>query len=115
MPKVKFALAVATLIASSILSAPATHSQSTRPDSEKQRLHDIYKQFIEIQSGYNSGSTTPVAEAAASRLKAAGFPDSDIHVGGAIDKKANLVVRYHGIGAQNKADPPARPHRCRRS
>jgi len=102
MPKVKFALAVATLIASSILSAPATHSQSTRPDSEKQRLHDIYKQFIEIQSGYNTGSTTPVAEAAASRLKAAGFPDSDIHVGGAIDKKANLVVRYHGIGAQNK-------------
>jgi len=102
MPKVKFALAVATLIASSILSAPATHSQSTRPDSEKQRLHDIYNQFIEIQSGYNSGSTTPVAEAAASRLKAAGFPDSDIHVGGAIDKKANLVVRYHGIGAQNK-------------
>jgi acetylornithine deacetylase/succinyl-diaminopimelate desuccinylase-like protein len=102
MPKVKFAFAVATLIASSILSAPATHSQSTRPDSEKQRLHDIYKQFIEIQSGYNTGSTTPVAEAAASRLKAAGFPDSDIHVGGAIDKKANLVVRYHGIGAQNK-------------
>jgi acetylornithine deacetylase/succinyl-diaminopimelate desuccinylase-like protein len=101
MPKTKFALAVATLIASSILSAPA-HSQSTRPDSEKQRAHDIYKQFIEIQSGYNTGSTTPVAEAAASRLKAAGFPDSDIHVGGAIDKKANLVVRYHGTGAQNK-------------
>ncbi len=102
MPKIKFALAVATLIASSILSAPATHSQSTRPDSEKRRAHDIYKQFIEIQSGYNTGSTTPVTEAAAARLKAAGFPDSDIHVGGAIDKKANLVVRYHGTGAQNK-------------
>ena len=31
--------------------------------------HDIYKQFIEIQSGYSTGSTTPIAEAAAARLK----------------------------------------------
>jgi acetylornithine deacetylase/succinyl-diaminopimelate desuccinylase-like protein len=71
-----------------------------RPDAEKQLAHDIYKEFIEIQSGFTTGSTTPVAEAAATRLKAAGFPDSDIFVGGAIPKKANLVVRYHGTGAR---------------
>jgi acetylornithine deacetylase/succinyl-diaminopimelate desuccinylase-like protein len=79
--------------------ATALHAQSTRPESEKQLAHDIYKQFIEIRSGYSTGETTPVAEAAAARLKGAGFPDSDIFVGGAIPKKANLVVRYHGTGA----------------
>jgi acetylornithine deacetylase/succinyl-diaminopimelate desuccinylase-like protein len=75
-------------------------AQTTRPDPEKQLAHDIYKQFIEIQSGYTTGATTPVAEAAAARLQAAGFPDSDIFVGGAIPKKGNLVVRYHGTGAR---------------
>jgi acetylornithine deacetylase/succinyl-diaminopimelate desuccinylase-like protein len=47
-----------------------------------------------------TGATTPVAEAAAARLRAAGFAESDIFVGGASPKKANLVVRYHGTGAR---------------
>ncbi len=79
--------------------SPSANAQTTRPDTEKQLAQDIYKQFIEIQSGFTTGSTTPVAEAAAAHLKAAGFPDSDIFVGGAIPKKANLVVRYRGTGA----------------
>ena len=61
---------------------------------------EIYKQFIEIQSGFTTGATTPVAEAVAARLRAAGFPDSDIFLGGAIPEKSNLVVRYHGTGAR---------------
>lgn len=79
--------------------AALANAQTTRPDAEKQLAHDIYKQFIEVQSGFTTGATTPVAEAAAARLKAAGFLDSDIFVGGAIPKKANLVVRYRGTGA----------------
>ena len=70
------------------------------PPEEQQLARDIYKQMIEIKSGFTTGSTTPVAEAAAARLRAAGFPESDIFVGGAIPKKANLVVRYHGTGAR---------------
>jgi acetylornithine deacetylase/succinyl-diaminopimelate desuccinylase-like protein len=73
-------------------------SQTLRPDSEKQLARDIYKQFVEIQSGFTTGSTTPVAEAAAARLKAAGFSDRDIFVGGASPKKYNIVVRYRGSG-----------------
>src|SRR5271167_3452319 len=80
--------------------AASLSAQTTRPDFEKQLAHDIYKQFIEIQSGFTTGATTPVVEAVAARLKAAGFPASDIFVGGAIPKKANLVVRYHGSGAK---------------
>jgi acetylornithine deacetylase/succinyl-diaminopimelate desuccinylase-like protein len=75
-------------------------AQTMRPEPEKKLAHDIYKEFIEIQSGFTTGATTPVAEAAAARLKAGGFSDSDIFVGGAIPKKANLVVRYRGTGAR---------------
>lgn len=70
------------------------------PAVDQQLAHDIYKQFIEIKSGYTTGATTPVAEAAAARLKEAGFPDSDIFLGGVIPAKGNIVVRYHGTGAR---------------
>jgi acetylornithine deacetylase/succinyl-diaminopimelate desuccinylase-like protein len=69
------------------------------PDADRQLAREIYKEMVEIRSGYTTGSTTPVAEAVAARLRAAGFPDSDIFVGGASPKKANLVVRYHAGGA----------------
>ena len=73
-------------------------SAAVPPDSDRQLALEIYKQMIEIRSGYTTGSTTPVAEAVAARLRATGFPESDIFVGGASPKKANLVVRYHGTG-----------------
>jgi acetylornithine deacetylase/succinyl-diaminopimelate desuccinylase-like protein len=78
----------------------ASNAQTVPSAADKQLARDIYKEFIEIQSGFTTGSTTPVAEAAARRLKAAGFPDSDIFLGGASPKKFNLVVRYHGSGAK---------------
>ena len=68
------------------------------PESERQLARAIYKEMVEIKSGYSTGATTPVVEAAAKRLRAAGFPDGDIFVGGAAPNKANLVVRYRGTG-----------------
>ncbi|MBV9084944.1 MAG: M20/M25/M40 family metallo-hydrolase, partial [Acidobacteriaceae bacterium] len=47
-----------------------------------------------------TGSTTAIAERVAARLKGEGFPEADIYVGGAIDRKANVVVRYRGTGAR---------------
>jgi acetylornithine deacetylase/succinyl-diaminopimelate desuccinylase-like protein len=71
------------------------------PSETDQRLaRDIYKQMVESKSGFTTGSTTPIAEAMAARLKAEGFPAADIFVGGAIPTKANLVVRYRGTGAR---------------
>jgi acetylornithine deacetylase/succinyl-diaminopimelate desuccinylase-like protein len=72
------------------------------PPAEQDLARSIYQEFVEIRSGYTSGATTPVAEAAAARLRAAGFADADILIGGPIPKKANLVVRYRGTG---KAKP----------
>src|SRR5688572_10682752 len=68
------------------------------PESERQLARAIYKEMVEIKSGFSTGATTPIAEAVARRRKAAGFPDVDIFVGGASPTKANLVVRYRGTG-----------------
>jgi acetylornithine deacetylase/succinyl-diaminopimelate desuccinylase-like protein len=75
-------------------------AQTTAPAVDQQLAREIYKQLIEIKSGFTSGSTTPAAEAMATRLRAAGFADADIYLGGAIPKKENLVVRYRGTGAR---------------
>ncbi len=75
-------------------------AQNMPPAADQQLAHDIYKQLIEIKSGFTTGSTTPAAEAMAARLRAAGFTDSDLYLGGAIPKKANLVVRYRGTSAR---------------
>jgi len=68
------------------------------PDADQRLAHDIYKEIIEIKSGFTTGATTPVAAAIEKRLRAAGFSDSDIFLGGAIPTKSNLVVHYHGSG-----------------
>ncbi len=90
-----FSLAIAALAA-----AIPAHAQTTRPPAEQALARAIYKEFIEIQSGFTTGATTPVARAAEARLLAAGFPASDIHVDGPDPRKLNLVVRYHGTGAR---------------
>jgi acetylornithine deacetylase/succinyl-diaminopimelate desuccinylase-like protein len=83
-----------------LLTAAFLTAQSTPPEPDRQLARSIYKEFVEIQSGFATGSTTPVAEAAARYLKSAGFPESDIFIGGASPKKANLVVRYHSTGVR---------------
>ena len=76
-----------------------TASGAMPPEADRQLAREIYKEMVEVRSGYTTGSTTPVAEMVAARLRAAGFPDSDIFVGGPSPKKANLVVRYHAAKA----------------
>jgi acetylornithine deacetylase/succinyl-diaminopimelate desuccinylase-like protein len=78
-----------------------TYAASLMPPEADQKLaREIYKEMIESKSGFSTGSTTPIAEFVAARFKAAGFPEKDIYVGGAIPTKFNVVVRYHGTGAR---------------
>src|SRR6266566_2252319 len=87
------------IVLCAIFCATAAAAQGTMPpESERQLARAIYKEMVEIKSGFTTGATTPVAEAVARRLKAAGFPAADIFVGGASPTKANLVVRYRGAG-----------------
>src|SRR5262245_54424646 len=68
-------------------------------ESADNRLaRDIYRDLVEINTTESSGDTTKAAEAMADRLRAAGFPESDIHVLGPHPRKGNLVARYRGTG-----------------
>ncbi len=89
---------IALLLCAATVGLGAQSGSTTSPESERLLAREIYKELVEIKSGYTTGATTPVAEAVARRLKAAGFADADVFVGGAIPTKANLVVRYRGTG-----------------
>ncbi|HEY1496224.1 MAG TPA: M20/M25/M40 family metallo-hydrolase [Candidatus Solibacter sp.] len=82
----------------SLLALPCLAADNLPAAADRQLAREIYRQMIETRSGFTTGATTPIAEAMAARLKSAGFPESDIFVGGAIPRKSNLVVRYHGAG-----------------
>src|SRR6476620_3532641 len=73
------------------------HAQSGPNDL---RAREIYKELVEINTTDTpAGNVTKAAEAVAARLKAAGFPASDIQVLGPDPKKHNLIARYRGTGA----------------
>jgi acetylornithine deacetylase/succinyl-diaminopimelate desuccinylase-like protein len=90
--------AIAALVVALPLSA-----QQTRPiytpgalTPDQQAAHDVYKQLIELNTGDVTGSVTPAAQLAADIFRRAGFPDSDIFVGGPRPEKFNTVLRIHG-------------------
>ena len=64
--------------------------------------HDLFKEMLEINTTESSGSTAQVAKAMAARLKAAGFPDSDVVVLENAPRKGNLVARLHGRATSKK-------------
>jgi acetylornithine deacetylase/succinyl-diaminopimelate desuccinylase-like protein len=88
----------AAFAASSALaqSAPAW----TPPDpATKDLALSIFRQLININSTDSVGSVTAASKAMQQRFLDAGFPASDIFLGGPNDRKENLVVRYRGTGA----------------
>lgn len=81
-----------------ILSSVSVSSQTLTP--QQQFAHDVYKELIEINTVTPTGDTGKAAEAIAARLRAAGFPDSDVQVFKPALRKGNLVVRLRGTGAR---------------
>ena len=66
---------------------------------EHQRLaRELLLELIEIDTTHSTGSTTVAAQAMATHLLAAGFPESDVHVLEEVPRKGNLVARYRGDG-----------------
>ena len=87
----KFLAPLALLAAAALQAAPPPLDNAAR-----QLTHDIYKQLIEINTTDSVGNTTTAAEAMAARLRAAGFPASDVQVLAPNPRKGNLVARLHG-------------------
>jgi acetylornithine deacetylase/succinyl-diaminopimelate desuccinylase-like protein len=86
------------VLASVALLALPARADSLTPD--QQRAHDIYKELVEIDTTTATGDTKQAAEAMAARLKAAGFPDTDVQVFSPAPRKGNLVARLNGSGAR---------------
>jgi acetylornithine deacetylase/succinyl-diaminopimelate desuccinylase-like protein len=94
-------LAVAAALAA--LSTSAAPPKDT-PAGE-QRFRALYKELVETNTTLSAGSCTLAAERMAARLKAAGFPDSDLHLYAAPDhpKEGGLVAVYPGRDPKAKA------------
>jgi acetylornithine deacetylase/succinyl-diaminopimelate desuccinylase-like protein len=84
-------------------SALAVPPQDT-PAGE-QRFRELYKELVETNTTLSAGSCTLAAERMAARLKAAGFPDADLHPFAAPDhpKEGGLVAIYPGREPKLKA------------
>jgi acetylornithine deacetylase/succinyl-diaminopimelate desuccinylase-like protein len=95
-------VALAALLAPAFLAAQVQQA-ALRP--EQQLAHDIYKELIEINTADSVGNTTTAANAVAKRFRDAGFPESDIFLGGPRPDKYNLVVRYHGRNGPGARKP----------
>src|SRR5262245_13868658 len=84
-------LALCTVNAAAAMSDEATRALA----------RDIFKELIEINTTDSpAGNVTTASLALATRLKAAGFVDSEVHVVGPGEHKKNLVVRLEGTGAK---------------
>lgn len=82
--------------------AQAAHAAELRPDQVQFR--EIYKELVETNTTLSSGSCTLAAERMAARLKAAGYPDSDIVLFATPDhpKEGGLVARLPGSSSTAK-------------
>ncbi len=90
---------VAIGIIGSLVSIPAL-AQSADPARVLER--SILKELIEVNTSDSAGHTPELAAAIAARLKAAGFPASDIAVLGHQPRYQNLVARYRGRASGKK-------------
>jgi acetylornithine deacetylase/succinyl-diaminopimelate desuccinylase-like protein len=92
---------VVFLTAALVALFPMPVSVSAQALSAQQQLaRDIYKELVEINTVTATGDTGKAVDAMAARLRAAGFPESDVHVFKPASGKGNLVARLHGSGVR---------------
>ena len=87
------------------VTAAATAGPPQDPAAGEQRFRALYKELVETNTTLSAGNCTLAAERMAARLKAAGFPASDLHPFAAPDhpKEGGLVAHYPGRDPKLKA------------
>ncbi len=85
------------------LQAAPVSAQALRPDQAQFR--EIYKELVETNTTLSAGSCTLAAEKVAARLKAADYPDADLHPFAVPDhpKEGGLVAVLPGRDPKAKA------------
>jgi acetylornithine deacetylase/succinyl-diaminopimelate desuccinylase-like protein len=80
-------------------------AQQATPRPDQLAFRAIYKELVEINTTLSVGSCTLAAEAMAARLRAAGYPDKDLHI--IVDpsrpREGNLVAVLPGTDPKAKA------------
>ena len=96
-------LAAAAVLLAAVANGAMAQGPAPRPDQLEFRA--LYKELVETNTTLSAGSCTLAADRMASRLKAAGIPESDLHPFAAPDhpKEGGLVVVYPGRDPKAKA------------
>jgi acetylornithine deacetylase/succinyl-diaminopimelate desuccinylase-like protein len=94
---------LAAVCATSVFAGPTVFAEGLRPDQAAFR--EIYRELVETNTTLSAGNCTEAAQKMAARLRAAGYPDSDLHVFATPDhpKEGGLVAMLPGT------DPKAHP------
>src|SRR6188508_370627 len=94
---------VAACLTFSLMTVSAAQAEGIRPDQAAFR--EIYKELVETNTTLSAGSCTEAAQKMAARLRAAGYPDSDLHLFATPEhpKEGGLVAILPGTDAKAKA------------
>ena len=94
---------ILVLLAASALIAPGVGAATD--DAGLARFRDTYKELVETNTTLSAGDCTLAAQRMAARLKAAGYPDADLHlfVPEGHPKEGGLVAVLHGSDPHAKA------------
>jgi acetylornithine deacetylase/succinyl-diaminopimelate desuccinylase-like protein len=90
-----------TILALALLAVGAIPA-AAHPSKRDSVARSLFKELVEINTTESKGSTLAAAQAMAARLKAVGFPDSDVVVLQNAEKKGNLVARLRGRNTGKK-------------
>jgi len=90
-------------VAALIVVALLLPAQARTLSDHEARAHEIFRELVEIDTTDSTGDNTRAAEAVATRLLEAGFPEDDVRVIAPAEGKGNLVARLRSPA------PTARP------
>src|SRR5580698_9313252 len=74
-------LAAVAMIGVAAAAAPAGTAMSgaAAPRADQLAFRDLFRELVETNTSHSIGSCTLAAERMAARLRAAGYPESDLH------------------------------------
>src|SRR3954470_7111672 len=106
MPRILAALLAAALSSSAVAATDPRTVPTQLPAAWQAKTRALFKQTIEMPSVQGRGETQRVARLLADQFRAAGIPESDIHImpyeGLPGDKTAALIIRWRSPHATRK-------------
>ncbi|MBS0361003.1 MAG: M20/M25/M40 family metallo-hydrolase, partial [Proteobacteria bacterium] len=99
------ALALTTALSGPVAAQAQSQSQTQAPRPDQLAFRALYKELVETNTTLSAGSCTLAAQRMGARLKAAGFPDADLHYFSVPEhpKEGGLVAILPGKDPKAKA------------